>query len=368
MARLTGMAPASHPLLVLAVALALAVSFGGCLGGEKRTEWAFGITQLDEVGNRTGRGVTVAVLDTGVNVGHPSLDHLVDGDPEDGELVAFRDFLAGREGVEAAYDDDGHGSHVIGILSARGSSRADKFWYGGVDLRGGSPGVSLVVARVCDANACDANAIPEAIRWAVLEEGADILSLSLGGQSTLPDLFDDVLQTDLEAALNEALDRGVVVVASAGNEGPDNDDVSTPADLPDVIAVGAIGRDGKVADLSSRGDDAGNPCRDLLLQTLGRCDPDKKPELVAPGVEILSSWSGDGYRLATGTSQATPFVTAVIAILLEGHPQLRDRADVVELKTALVESARPVAGQAEPHDEAAGYGIVQARAALQAYG
>ncbi len=353
---------------VLPVALFLAAALGGCLGGEARTEWAFEITGLADVEGRTGRGVVVAVLDTGVNVGHPSLDHLVDGDSANGELTRFRDFIGGKDGVAAAFDDDGHGTHVVGILAARGSRASDKLLYGGVDLRGGSPGIELVVARVCDEETCDAAAIPQAIRWAVEEGRADVLSLSLGGQSALPALFDDALESDLEAAIREAVDQGVVVVAAAGNDGPGNTDVSTPADIPDVIAVGAIGKDGKVADLSSRGDDAGNPCTPLPLQTLGRCDPSKKPELVAPGVDILSSWTGDSYARATGTSQATPFVSAVVALLLEGKPKLRDRADVLEVKEVLMETARPVAGQVEPHDEAAGYGIVQAVAALRAYG
>lgn len=357
------------------LALLVVLPLSGCLGGEERTEWAYSMTQLADAAKagRTGQGVVVAILDTGINVRHPSLDHLVDGDDENGELIAFKDFLGGAAGVGAAFDDDGHGSHVAGIIAARGSSFGDKLVYGGVDLKGGAPNVRLVVARVCGGDACDANAIPAAVRWAV-GQGADVISLSLGGEAGLP-LF-GLFQDDLTLSINQAINQGVVVIASAGNGGPgappdqQTDDVGSPANISGVIAVGAVEKDGQVADISSRGDDAGNPCRGTLpppIGSIGRCDPNRKPELVAPGVGILSAWKGDAYVRATGTSQATPFVTAVVALMLEGKADLASRSDVEHVKQVLVNTALPVDGQATPHDEAAGYGIVQAEAALQAY-
>lgn len=353
--------------LALAAAMALALLLPGCLGsGGGRTEWAYDATQLTAVAQqgRTGAGVTVAFLDTGINTRHPSMDHLADGDRSDGELVAFRDFLGTAVGPASAFDDDGHGTHVAGILAAKGSTGLDKL--GGIDLRGGAPNVLLVSARVCSAESCDAAALPAAIRWAVAQ-GADVVSLSLGGQFGLR----DVLQEQAIAeAVADAVDSGVVVLASAGNKGPGNDDVESPADLPDVIAVGAVDARGRVAAFSSRGDDDGNPCRDLPLPgpLSGRCYPDQKPEIVAPGVGILSAWTKDLYVRADGTSQATPFVTAAVALLLEGKGDLPDRAAVERVKRVLVETAQPVPGQATPHDEAAGYGLLQADAAIRAYG
>lgn len=354
--------------LPLAVAAVLAVAvLSGCLGaGSGRSEWAYESTQLEGAADlgRTGAGVTVAFLDTGINVRHPSLDHLTDGDPADGELVGFRDFLGTAQGASSAFDDDGHGTHVVGILAARGSSGLDKF--GGIDLRGGAPNVRLLVARVCSADSCDANVLPEAIDWAVAQ-GADIVSLSLGGQFGLRDVLQE---RAIETSVARAVDSGVVVIASAGNKGPDNADVESPASLPDVIAVGAVDGDGRVADFSSRGDDAGNPCTGLPLPGPlgGRCFPDQKPELVAPGVGILSAWTKDAYVRADGTSQATPFVTAAVALMLEGKPDLSGRAQVEQVKRALVDTARPVPGQVEPHDEAAGYGLLQAEAAIRLFG
>jgi len=368
-------------LLPAVLAVVLLPALAGCLGGQQRTEWAYDDAGLDALAatGRTGRGVTIAVLDTGINTRHPSLDHLVDDDPANGQLVAFRDFLGNAIGPNEAFDDAGHGSHVVGILAARGSSTKDKLVYGGIDLKGGAPDALFVVGRVCD-ELCDAAILPDAVRWAV-DQGADVISMSLGGQFSLGDLPQTVA---LQQAIDEAVDAGVVVVASAGNRGedPSSEDVESPADMPGVIAVGAIGSDGRVAPFSSRGSASENQCRvsttplppvpvpglPSTSTVTGRCHPDQKPELVAPGVDILSAWSGGDYVRASGTSQATPFVTAAIALLLQDRADLASRADVEALKEALVRSAAPVEGQTLPHDVAAGYGRLDAAAALRAYG
>ncbi|HEX2065725.1 MAG TPA: S8 family serine peptidase [Candidatus Thermoplasmatota archaeon] len=366
----------------LAAALLALPALAGCvaLGGEARTEWAFTVTQLDAAAaaGHTGAGVTVAILDTGINVQHNALKHLADGELGNGELVGFADYVNGRNGVASAYDDDGHGSHVTGILAAQGSSLTDKLSYGGIDLLGGAPHVRLLVAKVCSTDprvACLVDALPQAIQWAV-ENRAQVVSLSLGSQGAAPLLPRQSPQEQalLDAVAN-AVASGVVVIAAAGNAGPGNTDVSTPADIPDVLSVGATQQDGAVWANSSRGNDAAHPCRPLPAPPVplpvplptGRCDPHKKPELVAPGVDILSAWSGDAYVRARGTSQATPFVTATVALLLEGRPPLAGREGVEEIKRVLERTAAPVPGQRLPHDDAAGYGLVQAMAALQAY-
>lgn len=352
--------------VLLAVLLAGPV-LAGCLGGESRSEWALTMTQLNAV-DGDGAGVVVAVLDTGINVGHASMDHLVDGKNGNGELVAFKDYVGGRDGVSNAYDDDGHGTHVSGIMVARGSSFSDKLVYGGVDLRGGSPAIQLVVARVCDGDGCRGESLDDAVRWATAQ-GAQVISLSLGGEPGGLDL-PVRLQSDLERAINDSIGQGVVVVAAAGNQGTDANDVSTPADIPRVIAVGAANRDGRVAQLSSRGDASDNQCRTGGLLddgATGRCPPNQKPEVIAPGVDILSAWAGDNYVKASGTSQATPFVSSVVALMLEGQPRLQSSSDVVQIKQVLMDTAKKVPGQDSPHDDGAGYGIVQAQRALRAY-
>ena len=358
----------------LAALLLVIVATSGCLGGEARSEWAFDVTQLDTAygAGARGKGVVVAIIDTGVNVKHPALDHLRDGKTDNGELIAFRDFIGGVDGVNKAFDKEGHGSHVIGIMSARGSSFGDKLVNGGVDLLGASPGVQLVVARVCGDENCDATKIDDAIRWAT-QNGADVIGLSLGG-AQLP-LLQGVLQPEqgqvqeaITAAINDAIDRGVVVVAAAGNEQDDGaEDVSFPASIPGVIAVGAVGKSLQVASFSNHGDSQANRCTSGPLVTQGRCHPNQKPELVAPGVGILSAWTSDAYVRADGTSQATPFVTSAVALLLEGKPPLASRGDVNQIKQVLMDTAKELGGQSTPHDDAAGYGLVQVQSALTAY-
>ncbi len=361
---------------VLALAL-LTVAISGCVGGEKRTEWAFEVTQIDSVraDGLTGAGVIIAILDTGIDTRHPSLDHLVDGDETNGEIIAFRDFLGTAQGVSEAFDPDGHGSHVSGIISAKGSSFGDKLVNGGVDLYGAAPNVRLVVARVCDAKGetCDGNAIADAVDWAVNQHNAQIISLSLGGllqKGLLEEFFgsqDPAVQA-MEEAVAGAVSRGVVVVAAAGNDGPDTDDVAFPASIPEVIAVGAMNDDGRVASFSNRGDADKNRCNAAPILDQSRCAPDQKPEVVAPGTFILSAWSGDQYVRASGTSQATPFVAAVIALMLEDKPRLRNAAEVNQVKRVLMDTALELNGQDTPHDRAAGYGLVQAQSAVQAFG
>lgn len=363
----------------LAAVAIVATFLAGCLGSIDRTEWAYddaGIDALAAAG-KDGAGVTIAILDTGINVRHPSLDHLVDRDPGNGQLVAFKDFLGNAEGVREAFDDNGHGSHVAGIIAARDSSSG---LTEGADLKGAAPRAQLVVGRVC-AELCDARLLPEAVSWAVAE-GADIISLSLGGHFSIQDTRQ---RLTLEQAVNDALDAGVVIVAAAGNQGLSAPDVESPASIAGVIAVGSIGKGGQVSDFSSRGSPMNNTCRQSpvplpvpiplppglpnpLPVTLSRCDPDMKPEVVAPGEEIISAWAGKDYYKASGTSQATPFVTATVALMLQGHSDLTSRAQVEAVKLALVESTQPVEGQALPHDDGAGYGRLDAKAALAAYG
>lgn len=353
----------------LAAIALVTVATAGCLGGPSRSGWAYDVTGLDAAygDGARGKGIVVAVVDTGVNRGHPSLGHLRDGDEGNGEIIAFRDFLGNKQGPREAFDDDGHGTHIVGIMSARGSGFGDKLLNGGIDLRGGSPHVLLVVARVCDAERCEPSVLDDAIDWAVEAHDADIVSLSLGGERA-ENIFDPVFQTDpVDAAINDAIDQGVVVLASAGNQGSEADDVAYPASIPGVIAVGAINDDRRVASFSNAGDSSANQCDRNTLFSQGRCPPHQKPEVVAPGVGIISTWTGDNYVRADGTSQATPFVTSAVALMLEGQPKLRDREAVVQVKQVLADTAQPLAGQEQPHDDRAGYGLVQADDAVQAY-
>ncbi|MHB8632837.1 MAG: S8 family serine peptidase [Thermoplasmatota archaeon] len=317
--------------------LLLALAVAGCMAwpavAPERTAWAFTDTQLDALHDRglDGHGVTVGIVDTGIDASHPDL--------AGAHITAWAD-LAG--GASDPYDTDGHGTHVAALVAGTGP------------LRGGAPGVNLVVVKVFDShrNATD-QAVAQGIQFAV-DHGARIIGLSLGGAS-LP-----ILGTATENAAKSAVNAGVLVVAAAGNSGPNDNDVVAPADVQGVIAVAAIDSHHQVASFSNRG----NPDSVSLVAQVGvpRQAPDEKPEVSAPGVEVTSAYLGHGYATMSGTSTSVPFVVSALALLLQAHPgdAPSDASGVERVKGWLASSAEPVPGGAIPHDAASGYGLLQA--------
>lgn len=327
--------PASR---VLAVLIVLA---SGCLGfgTPDRSGWAYSSTGLEALHDEglDGSGVQVAVIDTGIDPSHPVL--------KDARIVAWRDVPGGKPDP---YDLDGHGTYVAGLVA------------GHSPMRGGAPGVDLIVVKVFDdaMQASDAW-VADGIRFAVAQ-GADVIGLSLGGGSF------PILGTATEDAARDATSRGVLVVAAAGNDGPDNRDVSSPANVASVIAVAAVDRSRDVADFSSRGASSSG----LLGLTGARTHPDQKPEVSAPGVGILGPHPKGRYVTADGTSSAVPFVVSALALMIQAHPDARpeDAAGVTQVKRWLAETASDVPGAQSPHDRAAGYGYLDAQALVQRAG
>lgn len=343
--------PRPRPWRLLAVALLAAavlisavtgywfVSRTGPFADIEPSTWALGMTGVVDLHaqNLTGRGVTVCVVDTGVDLSHPELSHV--------RLVGWRDFVNDRRDP---YDDEGHGTAMAGIILARGR------------LTGVAPGAQLIAVKAISATGSGTDArVASAVAFCTDpnqdgndEDSAHVVSLSLGGT---PRPF---LGSATDEAVNRAMDRGVVVVAAAGNDGrDDNGDVESPASVPRVLAVGAVDRQGVIAPFSSRGQNDGP------FPLPSRQDPDKKPEVVAPGVEIATLLDGGGYAYVTGTSPAAAFVAGIVALLLEAHPLYRLNAGLLgALKVAFMDGASPVDGQTVPHDDRYGYGIVQAAA------
>jgi len=329
----------------LVVTIILPGLLGGCLDEVfgpppvERTEWAFEMVQATDMSDRglKGNGVTVAVIDSGIDVDHPALSHHA-------ESLLWKDFVNGRT---KPYDDNGHGTHVAGIVAGSGP------------LKGVAPKATLIVVKVIGADGSGTDgAVADGIDYAVTN-GADVITLSLGGGTSFWFIGDDTAQ-----AVQDAIDAGVFVVAAAGNDGRDDDgDVASPGYVPGCITVGAVDQDGSIAEFSSRGNN-GWGAKPTPLQL--RQDPDKKPEVVAPGVGILSAWPGDGYARANGTSQATPFVSGVITLVLEQRQDLRrsgseggSTSSIDTVKDAIMRTAAlPVDCQA-PHDDRCGYGIVK---------
>ncbi len=266
----------------------------------------------------TGKGVRIALLDTGLDAQHPDFAD---------RLVAYRDFVAPdapRAGVPQ--DPNGHGTHVAGI--AAGSGRAAQGRYRGV-----APDASLIVARALDeTGAARTSQVMAAVEWAI-DEGAQIINLSLGG-GPYPADGSDALSVLCDAAVEE----GVVVCVAAGNLGPARQSIGAPAAAARVITVGAADireplAATVVADFSSRGPTA---------------DGRRKPELLFPGRGVtapraagtsLGQPVGERYTRLNGTSQAAPMAAGTAALLLQANPRLSPD----EIKARLMRGARRLA-------------------------
>jgi len=303
-----------------------------------RSDWAFAMTGARDLNARglTGKGITVCLVDSGIDALHPDFAHL--------HLVAWKDFVNLRADP---YDDNGHGTAMAGLIVASGS------------LHGVAPDVSLIVAKVINSAGFGSSAaVADGIRMCVDPfgdgtRGADIISVSLGSKAPL------FVANDVSLAAAWALGRGVFLVGSAGNDGGmfDDGDVESPGSVSLAIAVGAVDSSGRIAPFSSIG------------TSVNRTDPNLKPEVTAPGVQLISTAPGAHYVTTTGTSGATALAAGIVALLLQAHPELRPgvsagSANVLALKWALARSATERPGQAVPHDSYYGYGVIDGLTAL----
>ena len=260
-------------------------------------------------------------------------------------LVGWKDFINGNGDP---YDDHGHGTSMAGLLVANG-------W-----LKGVAKNVDLLVAKALGANGSGSDTlVADAVDWCV-ENGAHVISLSLGGAPNILPFSVGSGRTSGDAA-NDAIDAGIYVVAAAGNDGEDDDgDVAHPSSEAGVISVGGVTIKGTHWPGSSKGDNNG---RILPLPILMRGDPNKKPEIVAPAEGVPVLLEDGGWGIADGTSAATVYVTGALCLLLEQKPDLKaggtqNGADNVDaVKRWLKDSAVPEEGQAT-HDDYYGYGLL----------
>lgn len=263
----------------------------------------------DHGSSLTGEGIVVAVVDTGVDYNHPDLG---EGFGAGYKVIGGYDFY---NHDSDPMDDNGHGTHVAGIIAANGvikgvapGARILAYKTLGSDGQGSMSDVILAIDRAMDPD-MDGDT----------SDRADIISMSLGGQGD-PD--DPVC-----IAVRNAVEAGIVVVVAAGNEGPSMGSVASPGLAYEAITVGAVDDDGVLASFSSRG-----MMPDMTI----------KPEISAPGVGIYSTvtdsgpmGSPTGYLSASGTSMATPHVSGGAALLLQLHPEWTPS----QVKSALITSA-----------------------------
>ncbi len=251
-------------------------------------------------GGYEGRGVRVAVLDTGIDREHPMLR---------GKVVKERNFT----GSETVSDVHGHGTHVAGIISG---SRADSGIMS-VGFNGVAPQALLYNVKVLGDNADGFYTdFIAGINWAIdpdanpaTDDGAQVINMSLGSFHAY-DAADPLVTT-----LRNVVEKGVIVVASSGNCNPaapsekcgDYRGVTIPASSPHVIAVGALDDENNPADFSSGG----------YIEGVGI-----KPDVSAPGVAIESASPGRKYVRMSGTSMAAPHVSGAAALLLGANPSL----------------------------------------------
>jgi serine protease AprX len=296
-------------------------------GMDFRTAVTSGSFFVNHNNGLTGAGITIAVLDSGIAK--------VQDDLPASAVVAFKDFVNGRT---TRYDDYGHGTHVAGILAGRGTDSGGQF-------AGTAPGAKLVVLKVLDSqgNGRVSNVIA-ALNWLTTYGpyyGVRVVNMSFGAQ---PD--EDPSLDPLALAAKALVDRGVVVVAAAGNNGQLNGynvwgGIPSPADAPWVLTVGASSsmgtltrKDDTMASFSSRGPAVGHIA---------------KPDLVASGVGIVAPMAAEGslvsslsqllvsplcaltscaatstgqYMSLSGTSMAAPVVSGTVALMLQANPNL----------------------------------------------
>jgi len=272
-----------------------------------------------------GKSVTVAVVDSGVARNHPGLPNATGG--ANLVLDEIRGNPAAKGDWGPAKKDGDHGSHVAGIIGA--------LPFGNVAIRGVAPGVELRSYRVFPNDGGDATNydIMNAIDQAVLD-GCDIINLSLGGGDE-----DEAVR----AAIGKALDKGVLVVAAAGND--ERQSVSYPAALPSCVAVSAMGVKGSYPKGSTEEFDVmkpfGDPDRECFVAAFSNIGP--PIDVIGPGVGIVATVPEKAYAVMSGTSMACPALAGVAAYLLGSDPALlnakkSDRARL--LKEALFENCR----------------------------
>ncbi|MFD1301777.1 S8 family serine peptidase [Methylobacterium marchantiae] len=283
---------------------------------ESQLSWGLQATRVPD-SRFTGRGIKIAVLDTGLDLTHPDFT---------GRTIVSQSFIAGQ-GVQ---DGNGHGTHCCGLaVGARRPQHLPRY--------GIAYDADLYVGKVLDNSGRGTDAgIIAGLQWA-LSHDCEVISLSLGSAVERGQAYSAVFQQ----IAARALAKGSLIVAAAGNDsdrarGKINP-VSHPANCPDIFSVAAVDRSLKIAWFSNAGLNPGG----------GKID------LAAPGMDVMSSWpSPDFYKALDGTSMAAPHAAGIAALFSESAPSARGRS----LWAYLMQRAKPLSADSKD----VGAGLIQA--------
>lgn len=278
-------------------------------------DWGLQFFRIPELWKHSkGRGIRVAVLDTGIDFEHPELrDAIIDA----------RDFTNSLSGPK---DVQGHGTHVAGIIAARQNNAG---------ITGVAPESNLLIGKVLGDNGSgSANALVQGIYWAI-KNNAHIISMSLGGS---------MYSAEIHQAMKDAVHAGIFIICAAGND-THMDTVNFPAFLREAVSVGALNRNGKVTQFSSKG---------------------YQVDIMAPGEDILSTFPPSSYASLSGTSMATPFITGVVALMLAKHRDIGGQTPIRN-QMELIQHLRKTAidGGNIGYDPQYGFGLVNPEKILE---
>lgn len=313
---------------------------------EPRIEWNVAKVNAPAVWAQgvKGAGITVGIIDTGVDLEHPGLNAKYRGRNADGTYTHSYNFFDAFGKKKAAYDDNSHGTHVAGTTLG---GTADYAF-------GVAPEAKWIASKILNGQGSGSlESVTKGLEWMLAprdENGAnpdpskapDVVNNSWGTTDGKLEAFRKIWQA-FEAA-------GIVTVAAAGNSGPRAGSVGAPGSYPEGISVAATDKNDVVASFSSRG-----PSPIKGANGLGN-----KPDVAAPGKDVTSSVPGGKYATYSGTSMATPATTGVVALLLSRH---RDMTNA-EIQQALIGSVVDL-GKAG-YDYEYGHGRIDAAGALAA--
>ncbi len=252
--------------------------------------------RIDELHNKgiTGQKINIAVIDTGING--------IDAELKDSCIFQY-DIIGGRK---YPYDDNGHGTHVAGIISAKGIYKNGMY-------KGIAPDSKIVSIKALDKTGKGSfdnfiKGIDFIIRFHK-KFNIRVVNMSVGAPNTTED------SRELDDAIDEMYYNGIVVVAAAGNNGPANGSVASPGNNRNALTVGAYDDNREIKLSKNR----------VLKNYSGRGPTNEcvvKPEILADGYHIVSVSHKGGYVSASGTSMATPIVSGMISLLLSKYPDL----------------------------------------------